>query len=726
MCASDTTHLTNFSGDKKAWPIYLTIGNIKSAARNKPSAMALILLALLPVPPKLKDSRSSSVSAENNVITHHVLATVLEGLVEPGENGIILDCADGQRRLCFPILCAWIADHMEHVLLQNLKNNACPQCEVPPERLGDPPAGPTNFEAYPTRNHLRYQQLAEKYRDTGDTRSIEMLARKGIKGLFNAFWTLPRVNPSELPKPDLLHTVYLGILKHLMEWVQDFLKKHDRLDSFDEAWSSMGAYPGFTVPKKAYRQVSQWQGKEMRNLGRIVLAAFAAALRSPTEAQRHPFRVATRCVAALIDFHLLAQYKTHTETTLQYMHDALETFHEEKVIFQEFRVGKRAKKGIDKSVAELASKQAAETLARKKSGESATKRRRVTAKQQEELAAVRVEEAVERAHFNFIKMHLLEHFGSTVQRFGSIPLFSTDISELAHKTQIKESYRRSNKNNAATQILDNYSRVHAFGMHILNLRAVIEHAPQDLEKGIKRSRIEEVLGTETNFRGSSTNTTQSPPKRVLRSPDEGTKSLHDVTVVLGIPDLAMCILRYAKSNNLGGPKGLPESIENLCRCPAQRFKMLQVPVPVFQDPDSYVNHNLRCTGSESFHGSAARNDAVWVSVAEGITKTGDLGERLPAFLRGLIKLYGGSKVHRIAVVEVLWPMNGGNSDAFDTLIRVQRRVYKTAEGGILVTNIRSIMGMAHLVQYGDNRWLVNNRIDLRTWNDVYRGLGNSA
>ena len=83
-------------------------------------------------------------------------------------------------------------------------------------------------------------------------------------------------------------------------------------------------------------------------------------------------------------------------------------------------------------------------------------------------------------------------------------------------------------------------------------------------------------------------------------------------------------------------------------------------------------------------------------------------------------------MHRIAVVEVLWPMNGGNSDAFDTLIRVQWRVYKTAEGGILVTNIRSIMGMAHLVQYGDNRWLVNNRIDLRTWNDVYRGLGNSA
>jgi hypothetical protein len=44
-------------------------------------------------------------------------------------------------------------------------------------------------------------------------------------------------------------------------------------------------------------------------------------------------------------------------------------------------------------------------------------------------------------------------------------------------------------------------------------------------------------------------------------------------------------------------------------------------------------------------------------------------------------------------------------------------------GGLWVTNIRSILGMAHLVPYGEGKWLVNNRIDLKTWNDVYMGLG---
>jgi hypothetical protein len=691
--------------------------------------MALILLALLPVPPKLKDPRSVGVSSENNYITHRVLSIVLEGLVEPGKNGITLDCADGQRRHCFPIMCAWVADHMEHVLLQNLKNNACPLCEVPPERLGDPPPGLNAPRLHPLRNHHHYEQLANGYQETGNEELVKTLAEKGVKSLLNAFWTLPRMDPAELPKPDLLHTVYLGILKHLMEWVQDFLKKHDRLDDFDKAWSSMGAYPGFTVPKKAYRQVSQWQGKEMRNLGRIVLAAFTTALRNPSDAQKNPFRNATRCVAALIDFHLLAQYKTHTETTLQYMHDSLKSFHEEKSIFQEFRVGKRAKKGIDKTIAELATKQAVETLARKRSGESATKRRRVALQHREELSAIREEEAIEKAHFNFIKMHLLEHFGSTVQRFGSIQFFSTDISELAHKAQIKESYRRSNKNNASTQILDNYSRIHAFGMHVLNLKAAVATASPALSEVIANSQVAEVLDIEIN----SESRDQIPstvgcaiPKRLLCSPDKGIGSVNDTAMILGIPDLAVCILRYAKSNGLTGPKGLPEGLEQLGNCSTQRYKMLRVPVQVFQDPDSYVNHNLRCTGSDCFRGALARNDPVWVSVGENVAKTGDLGGKLPALLRGLLKLRGAKRTsYRIAVVEVLWPMNGGMADPGDTLVRVHRRVYKSATGGIWATNIRSILGMAHLVPYGEGRWLVNNRIDLKTWNDTYMGLGSA-
>lgn len=97
--ASDQTHLTNFSGDKKAWPVYLTIGNIVSTVRNKPSAMAMILVALLPVPPKLKGQKAAQVDAQRDVnrrILHSVLEQVFQPMRSPGQHGIELACADGK------------------------------------------------------------------------------------------------------------------------------------------------------------------------------------------------------------------------------------------------------------------------------------------------------------------------------------------------------------------------------------------------------------------------------------------------------------------------------------------------------------------------------------------------------------------------------------------------------------------------------------------------------
>ncbi|KAF8436974.1 hypothetical protein BGX38DRAFT_1098973, partial [Terfezia claveryi] len=34
LLASDETHLTNFSRDKKLWPVYMSISNIRSSIRN--------------------------------------------------------------------------------------------------------------------------------------------------------------------------------------------------------------------------------------------------------------------------------------------------------------------------------------------------------------------------------------------------------------------------------------------------------------------------------------------------------------------------------------------------------------------------------------------------------------------------------------------------------------------------------------------------------------------
>jgi len=79
---SDLTHLTNLSGDKKAWPVYVTIGNILSRTRNSPVKMPVLLLALLPVPQKLT-GESTHVDEAQRQINVDALRAVFDLVFPP-------------------------------------------------------------------------------------------------------------------------------------------------------------------------------------------------------------------------------------------------------------------------------------------------------------------------------------------------------------------------------------------------------------------------------------------------------------------------------------------------------------------------------------------------------------------------------------------------------------------------------------------------------------------
>jgi hypothetical protein len=49
---SDGTHLSNFAGDNKEWPLFMTIGNLSSKIRQMPSTRSVVMVALLPIPIK--------------------------------------------------------------------------------------------------------------------------------------------------------------------------------------------------------------------------------------------------------------------------------------------------------------------------------------------------------------------------------------------------------------------------------------------------------------------------------------------------------------------------------------------------------------------------------------------------------------------------------------------------------------------------------------------------
>ena len=215
----------------------------------------------------------------------------------------------------------------------------------------------------------------------------------------------------------------------------------------------------------------QWQGKEMRNLGRCLLGVLAVAPRQPDSTQVIPFKRDLECVRALVDFNMMAQYRSHTDETMAYMENYQGRFHEMKDFFFEFRVSKRTQAKIDEEQEELRRRQRAQINQRV----APSKRRGVRDEDREEENDRRMDLIYSESHFNFIKMHLLIHFADQIRQFGNIPIYSTEYGELSHKEQIKDPWRRSNKHDVARQILQGYGRWHGIRMRLLTLESLRRH-----------------------------------------------------------------------------------------------------------------------------------------------------------------------------------------------------------------------------------------------------------
>jgi len=296
MEMSDQTHLGNLSGDKKGWPVYLTLGNHLATWHNRPGSFAVLLLGLLPVPPKLTKSSADHLQRQINADTiRGVFELLFERLQNAALEGVNIDCADGKVRRCFPILSAWIADHMENVALHGIKSNVRRKCEVLPGELG------TDANSHRARDYARYERCE---RESASDDSRTMFATRRIDLEKKVFHRLYPVSAPGLHKPDLLHTVYLGLFKHLMDWILGFLKKHAGLQALDHTWKALPPYPGFFVPKTAYHEVTQSQGKEMRNRGRCLVGSRRSTV--PADSwQVIPVQHALDSVRALVDFNMM-------------------------------------------------------------------------------------------------------------------------------------------------------------------------------------------------------------------------------------------------------------------------------------------------------------------------------------------------------------------------------------------------------------------------------------
>ena len=691
----------------------MSLGNISSQVRNKPSYHAWIPIAFLPKEP-MRVERHASISLAAQGIEarqsyHDILAGILKPITQQGSEGHEMFCADECVRKCYPVLSAWLADHEENALIHSIKNNVCPTCTCPNNKLGDWSSDDMNT-SYPKRDPRVYIELTARQ---PPVKEIE-LNRHGIKRIRSVLWQIPNVRSTEIVRADLLHNVYLGILKHLMTWIEAFLKRHRRQDRFNDIWETLPPYPDFIKPTTSYSQISQWQGKEMRNFGRVILACFAAAICPtvdevcpPTDIQAEHKKALT-CVAALIDFHLMAQYREHNTETLEYLRTYLKRFHDNKSVFLEYRVGKRGKKKMDAV-----------------------------------LGAERQATLEQEAHFNFPKMHLLLHYHEQIREYGELVQYSTEVSESMHGA-FKDAYRRSNKNDALVQILDTYTRQHIFEMHEQNLKEW--HLERDLGEEViqvlarthgvgvqtvrDRRRREELL-KERMSRTQDDDDDDEPPASVKmemqgRIPAGQVNTIQTLTTEYNILRLENDVwMFYKREYKLAYQRGvkiheipahLPSDLLSLRTYHLEAFNTISLPVVDFQNNEKFTEHKMRATGPKSFRNQGSRSDWVWVKVSEKPNAAKTINGRLPARLNAIFKLKNHLESWRLAHVTLLHGLNGNyQPQGPEEMTRVCLR---TSDDCSRIVRIRDILGMAHLIPIGNDRYIVNDRIDLTTWADL--------
>ena len=102
-------------------------------------------------------------------------------------------------------------------------------------------------------------------------------------------------------------------------------------------------------------------------------------------------------VRAVVDFCILAQYRSHTSKTLEYMRNALYRIDKFKESFRDMRL-------VDKDT--------------------------------------------KRGHFNIPKFHSMVHYVEHIQKYGSADGFDTAHFESCHKYLVKAFYDRTNKSNS--------------------------------------------------------------------------------------------------------------------------------------------------------------------------------------------------------------------------------------------------------------------------------------
>ncbi|KIM80451.1 hypothetical protein PILCRDRAFT_789723, partial [Piloderma croceum F 1598] len=241
----------------------------------------------------------------------------LRPLVTAGQNGVLMTCADGKICRIFPILAAYVADYPEQCLVAAHNKNHCPKCNVWWAERGE-------YKKSPLRTEESVRRTLQRRKDGDDPVEFDL---EGLREIYSPFCQfLGRPSPYTdiflTITPDILqvHRLHKGVFRdHSVKWCTSLVGEN----AIDAWFHVMSTHPHLCHFKKGILLISQWTGKEHKEMQKVFLGVLAGIA---------PYRViAAAC--ALLNFIYYAQYQSHTMDTPRRIQEALDLFHTNKDVF---------------------------------------------------------------------------------------------------------------------------------------------------------------------------------------------------------------------------------------------------------------------------------------------------------------------------------------------------------------------------------------------------------
>jgi len=275
---SNRTHLSNFAGNKNEWLVYMTIGNRSSKIPQIPSMHIVVMVTLLTIPihnrnivQKWLDEQPETNGEVQNEVpqqVHQPQTLEQNANTESGYYNVV--CADGSLRHCKAVLAAWIRDCPEFSNLCHLERHVCYCCQCPNNQIGD--YVPSD------KQHARRDPNVCRTPINANAKATDAELSSGhMHQGFNAFRHIGCI-VSNLLQPDLVHTMQIGMLNHLQQWIFHFMKTHEQLDKYNAICISMRAYHNFKSKHQVHEEVFQWNGKEMKEMSQYLLRVVTQSL----------------------------------------------------------------------------------------------------------------------------------------------------------------------------------------------------------------------------------------------------------------------------------------------------------------------------------------------------------------------------------------------------------------------------------------------------------------